>query len=83
MKKLYLLLVCATLTACLPEKNPQASLDSCKFLWDSFKDNMKSAKYSEGIDKVYYAQLAQMNLTVVLERGCCKYEDTCPAAIGE
>lgn len=73
------------LSGCILEKtaNPQASESACEFLWSTFKDNMQTAQYSEGTDKIYYAEIAHMNLTTLLLRGCCKYDDTCPAAIKE
>jgi hypothetical protein len=86
MKKVVLLCSLVLLSGCLLEKeakNPQATEDSCKFLWDTFKENMREAKYSEGTDKIYYVQIANMNLQTVLARGCCNYPDTCPAAVSE
>jgi hypothetical protein len=74
------------LTGCdewMPAKTRQASLESCQFTWGVFKEQMNEAKYAEGIDKIYYAQMGQMNLSTLLAKGCCNYPDTCPAAITE
>lgn len=86
MKKIALLFISViVLSACLPKeaKNRQATHDVCYQLWNSFDDNMRKAYKSKGTDKIYYTQIAQMNLSAVLARGCCEYADTCPAAIDE
>jgi hypothetical protein len=63
--------------------NPQATYLGCSVLWHTVKDNMRIAKNSEGIDKLYYLKIADINVNVMMHRGCCKYDDTCPASVGE
>ncbi len=84
-KAIFLLMSLMLLSSCLPDKakNPQASHGTCNFLWISFKDSMRKAYEAQGINKVYYSQIAQMNLSTILARGCCQYDDTCPASISE
>ena len=62
-------------------KTPQASYSSCLFTWGVFEENIGKAHNSSGTDKIYYAQLADMNVSLLLGKGCCKYNDTCPAAV--
>ena len=35
----------------------------------------------EGSDHAHYLGFAQMNLNLLLERGCCRFAETCPAMI--
>lgn len=86
MKTLLLITSILLLTGCFFDKkadNPQASQESCQMVLMTFKDQMKSAGAADGVDKLYYAQIAQMNLHVLLARGCCKYSNTCPVMINE
>lgn len=34
-----------------------------------------------GTDHTHYLGFAQMNLDLLLERGCCRFAETCPAVI--
>ncbi len=69
-------------TACKAE-TPQASHELCKFTFMVFEENMTKASEIEGVEKLYHTQMAHMNIDVMLAKGCCKYSDTCPAAIME
>lgn len=60
-----------------------ANEQTCTALWGRFADYMAKAKAAEHEYKIYYAQIADMNLHTLLERGCCRFQDTCPYMIQE
>ena len=83
---LVVALIIAVLVGC--DLNPfgnssQANQGTCGVLWDRFKYYMEKAKDGENADKVYYAQIAEMNLSTLLHRDCCRFAETCPSAIQE
>lgn len=60
-----------------------ASEEVCSMLWSTFKRHMNEARGSEGVDKIYHAQIADMNLRILLHRSCCRFADSCPLYISE
>ena len=64
-------------------KPPQANEQSCTWLYEAMDSEIRKARVSEGVDKIYHNQFANMNLQTLLERGCCQYAKTCPVMISE
>lgn len=58
-----------------------ASEEACSLLWSTFSRNIDDARGAEGANKIYHAQIADMNLRILLHRGCCRFPYSCPAYI--
>lgn len=58
-------------------------MDSCQITLNAMDAAIEKARVFEGIDKIHYGQIAQMNLDILLSKGCCQNKDTCPAAVYE
>lgn len=79
-RAISLLAMTILISACKAE-TPQASHELCTFTWMAFEENMNLARENQGFEKIYYAELTSMNVDLLLAKGCCKYSDTCPAAV--
>jgi hypothetical protein len=80
--KYFLIFFTFILVACdAPVIKKQASLENCRLLINVFENNMNTASLSEGVDKLYYLKIAEMNLNISMDKGCCKYQETCMAMI--
>lgn len=85
----FLFLAVATLSigACdqLRAGNPPANRTSCLILWQSFESEIRLAQMAreagDAASAQYHVTGAQMNLDVLLGRACCRFSDTCPAAV--
>jgi hypothetical protein len=62
-------------------QSEQADHETCSLLWDAVRKALDEARAADGSDKLWHAQLAQINLSVLLHRGCCRFGDTCPAYV--
>lgn len=54
---------------------------SCRWVYQAMKDELNDARMYDNLDKIYHTQLAQMNLAIIYQKDCCRFADTCPAAI--
>ncbi len=76
----FVLSTCDTRSYIFPEL---ATQPTCSLLWDTFKRRLNEASSAEGVDKIYHAQIADMNLQALMHRGCCRFADTCPSLISD
>lgn len=60
-------------------QTPQANESSCQMTMLALKESTSQAMSAQPPQNIYYMQVANMNLQTLLAKGCCQYEDTCPA----
>lgn len=81
MRYLALVGLCLTLAAC----QGQATDSTCHALYAAFASELDMAiaarRDDDSVGALYHLDGAQMNLDVLLARGCCRLGDTCPAMI--
>jgi hypothetical protein len=53
----------------------------CRITYNDFDSEIRAALRAEGIDKLAHLQAAQMNMQILYQKDCCKYESTCPGGI--
>lgn len=55
----------------------------CIMTYNDFSDAVRTMTTLEEqpIEKLYYSNIAAMNLQILMHKNCCKWSDTCPAGI--
>lgn len=78
---IILIILCYSIFGNRIASNPQASIESCSMTYDEFSSTVRKAIRADRIDSLYYTQIANMNLQILIAKGCCKFSETCPALV--
>ena len=87
MKKLKTILkICCVIIAIMAvagnyiAKNEQKEM-LCRATYYDFDSEVNAAVKSEGLDRLAHLQAAHINLEMLYQKDCCRYDETCPAGV--